>query len=285
MKKTSEAMPEKKRLNDLDGKIWTRYSISIWNVVKSPAENKLKHPAMFPSELCKRLIEIYTKKGEMVLDPFLGSGSTIVAARDLARRGVGLEINAEFVKLARSRLSQEKLIKLDIPEPEVFCDDAINLSKYVRDESVDLCITSPPYWNIHLRKRSADYKESRPYSELERDIGNIPEYSTFMTELSKIFTEVYKTLKHGKRCIVIVMDIRVQSKFIPFHIDVIKMMEGVGYILEDIIIWDRKAEYNSLRPLGYPYAFIVNKIHEYILIFRKNKEEEIDLNDAKNRLS
>jgi DNA modification methylase len=285
MKKTSGVVLEKKRLNDLDGKTWTRYSISIWNVVKSCAENKLRHPAMFPSELCKRLIEIYTKKGDLVLDPFLGSGSTLAAARDLARRGVGLEINAEFVKLARSRLSQEKLIKLDVPEPETFCDDAINLSKYVKDETVDLCITSPPYWNIHLRKRSADYKESRPYSELDRDIGNIPEYSTFMTELSKIFTKVYKALKHGKRCVVIVMDIRVQSKFIPFHVDVIKMMEGVGYILEDIIIWDRKAEYSNLRPLGYPYAFIVNKIHEYILIFRKNKEEEIDLNGAKDRLS
>jgi DNA modification methylase len=276
----SQTSLEKKRLNDLDGKTWTRYSISIWNVVKSRAENKLKHPAMFPSELCKRLIEIYTKKGELVVDPFLGSGSTLVAARDLARRGIGLEINAKFVKLARSRLSQEKLIKPDIPKPEVFCDDAINLRKYVKDESVDLCITSPPYWNIHSRKRSADYKESRPYSELERDIGNIPEYSMFMTELSRIFAEVYKTLKHGKRCIVIVMDIRVQSKFIPFHVDVIKMMEGVGYTLDDIIIWDRKAEYSNLRPLGYPYAFIVNKIHEYILIFRKNKEEEIELHEV-----
>ncbi len=270
---------KRRRLNDLDGGTWTRYSISIWDVVKSRYESKLKHPAMFPSELCERLIKIYTKSGEVVLDPFLGSGSTIIAARDLGRTGVGLEITPEFVKLARSRLSQEKLVKPEIPEPKVFCDDAINIGKHVEEESVDLCITSPPYWGIHLRKRTADYKESRPYSELARDLGNIPDYSTFLDELSRIFAEVYKTLKHGKRCIVIVMDIRILSKFIPFHMDIIKMMEKIGYALEDIIIWDRRAEYNNLRPLGYPYAFIVNKIHEYILIFRKNKVGEIELHE------
>ena len=65
------------------------------------------------------------------------------------------------------------------------------------------------------------------------------------------------------------MDIRVGSDFIPFHIDVINMMKNINFLLEDIIIWDRRAEYSNLRPLGYPYVFIVNKVHEYILIFRK----------------
>jgi len=263
---------EAKRINDLDGKTWTRYSISVWDVVKSPTENKLGHPAMFPAELCKRLISIYTKKGDLVIDPFLGSGSTLVAAQDLSRRGIGVEISPEFAKLAKSRLSQAKLIKTGAPAPQVFCDDALNLSKYVEPASVDLCITSPPYWSIHQRKRSADYKESRPYTELARDLGNIPDYDDFLWELGRIFNQVYDALKPGKRCIIIVMDIRIQNKLIPFHMDIVRMMEGVGFVLEDIIVWNRKQEYSNLRPLGYPYAFIVNKVHEYILIFRRNKD-------------
>ena len=268
---------QKKRLNALDGRAWTRYSISIWDVVKTHEENKLKHPAMFPVELCKRLIDIYTKKGDVVLDPFMGSGSCLVAAKDRGRASIGLDINPDFVKLTKSRLAQEKLVESESPEPRVICDDAINVRKHVEDESVDLCITSPPYWSVHLRKRSSDYKESRPYSDLPRDLGNVLNYEEFMGELSKVFGEIYKTLKHGKRCIVIVMDLRVKSKFIPFHMDIIKMMEPLRYILEDIVIWDRKAEYNNLRPLGYPYAFIVNKIHEYILIFRRNQAGEAEL--------
>jgi hypothetical protein len=72
------------------------------------------------------------------------------------------------------------------------------------------------------------------------------------------------------------MDIRQGSQFFPFHMSISNMMAEVGFVLEDIIIWDRKREYSNLRPLGYPYVFIVNKVHEYILIFRKAKVGEIE---------
>ncbi|MEM2129155.1 MAG: site-specific DNA-methyltransferase [Candidatus Bathyarchaeia archaeon] len=275
-----EQAKQGRRLNELDGRTWEKYSISVWNIIKSPEESKLKHPAMFPLELCKRLLQIYTKKGDIVMDPFMGSGSTIVAARDLERKGVGFDINPEFVKIAKKRLSQQKLVKLDVDEPLLVSIDASNLLDYVKPNSIDLVITSPPYWNIHTRKRTADYKEPRPYSFLKRDLGNISDYEEFLRELKTIFEKVYVALKPGKKCIVIVMDIRQGSMFIPFHMDICDIMEQSGYILEDIIIWNREKEYSNLRPLGYPYVFIVNKIHEYILIFRKNRESEIFLNKA-----
>jgi len=274
------ALKKKEKLNDLDGKTWERYSISIWDIIKSKEETKLKHPAMFPVELCKRLIEIYTKKGDVVLDPFMGSGSAIVAARDLERKGIGFDINPDFIELARKRVSQQKLIRLGVEDPSIYCEDAKNLLKYVAPNSVDLVITSPPYWNIHTRKRTADYKEPRPYSSLERDLGNISDFNKFMDELKSIFKNVHVVLKSGKRCIIVVMDIRQGSQFIPFHMNIVDMMTEIGFILEDIIIWDRRKEYSNLRPLGYPYVFIVNKVHEYILIFRKNRVEEIDVEET-----
>jgi DNA modification methylase len=265
-----------KRLNELDGRKWTRYSISVWQLSKTPAEAKLKHPAMFPMELCSRLIDIYTKKDDVVLDPFMGSGSTIVVAKDKGRKGIGFDVNPTYVALAKRRLSQQKLISDNVIEAEVHCDDSRNILNYVKPSSVDFVLTSPPYWNIHTRKRTADYKDSRPYSELEKDIGNTEDFTKFMDELKSVFEGIYRILKHGKRCVVIVMDIRIGSQFIPFHMNVIDTLKKVGFILEDIIIWDRRQEYSNLRPLGYPYVFIVNKIHEYILIFRKNKEEAIN---------
>mgnify|MGYP001074944106 CR=1 FL=1 len=267
---------KKERLNQLDGKTWERYSISVWDITKTPNETKLRHPAMFPVELCKRLIQIYTKKGDTILDPFMGSGSAIVASEDLERKSIGIDVNPDFVKLAKSRLSQQKLLTSNIVEPEIYCADAAKLLDYVKPSSVDLVITSPPYWMIHKRKRSADYKESRPYSTLEKDLGNIDSYDQFMSALMEIFGKVHQALKPTKRCIVIVMDIRVQSRFIPFHMDIANMMEKIGFVLEDIIVWDRRKEYSNLRPLGFPYVFVVNKVHEYILIFRKNKEEQIE---------
>jgi len=258
-------------LNELDGRTWTRHSISIWDIVKTPEENKLRHPAMFPVELCKRLIEIYTRKGDVVLDPFMGSGSTMIAAKELDRRGIGLDVNPKYVRLAKRRLSQQKLLGEHVPESEIHCLDAARLLEVVDSGSVDLVITSPPYWNIHQRRRTADYKESRPYSQLESDLGNIEDYEQFMDSLKPIFSKVHGALRRGKRCVVVVMDIRVGSNFIPFHIDVVQKLEEVGFVLEDIVIWDRRKEYSNLRPLGFPYVFIVNKVHEYILIFRRSQ--------------
>ncbi|MEM2242029.1 MAG: DNA methyltransferase, partial [Candidatus Bathyarchaeia archaeon] len=225
-------MKNKRRLNYLDGKTWAKYSISIWSIVKSPEEVSLGHPAMFPVELCKRLIEIYTWPGEVVLDPFMGSGSVIVAAKELMRKGIGFDIVPEFVELTKKRLSEVKpklrrstrlteyIMAEDVMpeereelekriegisehdvEPEVYCEDARNLLSYIKPETIDLCITSPPYWIVHKRERTADYKEPRPYSTLEADLGNIEDYGKFMTELSKVFQVVHEVLKSGKRCI------------------------------------------------------------------------------------
>jgi len=242
----------------------------VWNIAKSPQEMKLRHPAMFPEELVKRLITIYTKKGDTVLDAFMGSGSTILVAKNLSRKGIGFEISKDFVKLAKKRLSQQLLFSPnDEEEPLVYEDDARNLLNYLEPDSIDLVITSPPYWNILRQKRTADYKEKRPYTDLPNDLGNIDDYDSFVLELQHIFQNVLAVLKPEKHCIIIVMDLRKKNKFYPLHIDIAKMMMGIGFEFEDIIIWDRKQEYSNLRPLGYPYVFRVNKVHEYILIFKK----------------
>ena len=84
-----------------------------------------------------------------------------------------------------------------------------------------------------------------------------------------VFAEVYSVLKYKSYFIVNVMDLRKKDKFFPLHSDTANIAKEVGFSLEDIIIWDRQPEYNNMRPLGYPYKFIVNKVHEYLLIFRK----------------
>ena len=287
-------MGERERLNYLDGKTWSRYSISVWDIVKTPGEARLGHPAMFPLKLCERLISIYTKVGDVVLDPFMGSGSVLVSAKKLGRKGVGLDVVPDFVELARKRLKNQRIeikfstrltdflkdenlleeIRRRLEEvdvtPEVYCADARKLLEYVRPCTVDLCLTSPPYWNVHKRKRTADYKKPKPYSNLKNDLGNIENYGDFMEELAKVFRNVHKALKTEKRCVIVAMDLRAGKEFIPFHVDLIEMMREIGFTLEDIIIWDRRREYHNLRPLGYPYMFVVNKVHEYILIFRKS---------------
>lgn len=265
---------ETKKANNLDGSEWTKYSISVWNDIrKSADEVKLGHPAMFPTMLTTRLIRCFSKSEDMnILDPFMGSGSTLVSALNLGRQGIGFEVNKEYVDIARVRCAQQPFFEKYIP-PRMYLESAANIPDRLADEPVHLCITSPPYWDILSQKRTADMKEIRDYGDNLDDLSKIRDYGDFLNELVKIFKGVYQVLLPGKYCLVNVMDIRKKEKFYPFHADLSSKMQAIGFILDDIIIWDRRQEYNNLRPLGYPYVFRLNRIHEYTLIFQKPKKE------------
>jgi len=274
----------KKRANDLDGKTWLQYSISVWDdIQKSPSECKLNHPAIFPLELVRRLLKAFTTtEQKVVLDPFFGTGSTLLAARELGKTGYGFDISKEYTDIAQKRLDeQETLFNHHLAKAVVIHDDAINLDKYLHPHSVDICITSPPYWDILSQKRTADYKEIRDYNEHQNNVGDVKDYGKFLKLLQRVFVKVYSVLKSSAYCIVVVMDIRKGSRFYPYHIDLSHFLQEVGFVLDDIIIWNRKQEYNNLRPLGYPSVFRVDKVHEFILIFKKSGAGRVK--EVKNR--
>ena len=262
--------PAGRKGNDLDGATWTRYSISVWNDIrKNTGEVRTKHPAMFPTSLVTRLIECFTTHTDSILlDPFLGSGSTIVAAEAAGKIGVGFEISDDYINLTRQRLEQSGLFGKNM-EHRLIKADARLIEQYVDPNSVSFCVTSPPYWDILNQRRSADGKAQRNYGNTADDLGTITDYETFLDELNKIFSGVLRVLVPGKYCIVNVMDLRKKGTFFSFHSDLARKMTESGWIYDDIIIWDRRQEYNNLRPLGYPFVFRINKIHEYLLIFRK----------------
>jgi DNA modification methylase len=247
--------------------------MSIWSdIKKSPDEIALKHPALFPVTLVQRLIRCFTAPDDrVVLDPFSGAGSTLIGAMLEKKQGVGFEIVPSYVELTRSRIVGRHLPSdgTSFPVPTVHRAGASTLLSVLGPESVDFCLTSPPYWDILSQKRTADYKETRDYGGEQGDLAKIHGYREFLDELGQVFDQVLRALNPGKYCVVDVMDIRKKDRFYPFHSDLAGRLTTCGFILDDIIIWDRRHEYNNLRPLGYPSVFRVNKVHEYLLIFRK----------------
>lgn len=271
------ARSERRRANDLDGRTWQRYSISVWSDIrKTPEEARLRHPAAFPVALAARLIRCFTTRDDrIILDPFAGTGATLLAAEMLGRVGIGIDVSPQYCELARRR--QLPPLALEgveagaggLGQRRVYCDDARNLLRYVAPGSVDLCITSPPYWDILLRRRTADGKPVRHYGDADADLGKIASYPAFLQALEEVFARVFEALRPGRYCVVVVMDLRKGGRFYPFHVDVASRLESIGFEWDDLIVWDRRHEYNHLRPLGYPYRFRVNKVHEFVLIFRK----------------
>ncbi len=258
------------RLNSLDGKTWTRYSISVWDDLRKTREEKsLDHPALFPSMLAERLLKIFTKPRDIVLDPFVGSGSTLVAAQKLNRDGVGIDINPDYVELTEKRLASSSPCPQEEGSFRLITGDALNLSAHVQPQSVDICITSPPYWDILTQRRTADGKDIRNYGDRSADLGTLSSYDDFLSQMARVFSGVYEALKTEKFCCVVLMDLRKKDQFYPLHMDLTAEMRRLGFTLDDIIIWDRRHEYSNLRPLGYPYVFRVNKVHEFIMLYQK----------------
>lgn len=254
---------EDKKCNNLTGKEWLQNSFSIWRDLRKTKEEKnLKHPASYPVSLCEKLIRTFSKDGASVLDPFNGIGSTLVASHNLNRSATGIDLSEEFCDIATQRVGHNNNINI------INGDSFIELEK-LEENSFDLCVTSPPYWDILNMKRSVDGKGTVNYSEKANDIGNIPNYNEFINSLGDLFSKVNRVLKPGAYCLVNVMDIRKKSEFYPLHSDLATELKKRGFIFDDIIIWDRQQDYNNMRPLGYPYKYRINKVHEYIMIFIK----------------
>lgn len=247
-----------------------------------PARDKLKsqHPATFAESDVERLITFFTKQGQKVLDPFVGSGSTLIACRTTKRCGVGIELVSEWVEIARQRVSGDELplfkdleIVDQFPQ-ELLEGDAREKLKTFEEGTFDFIVTSPPYWKI-LHKDN-DHKVTKErvnkgldtkYSDLEDDLGNIRTYEKFLGELQKVFYECYRVLKKGKYMCVIVSDFRDKDKFITYHSDISAAIEECGFRIKGItiLVQDNK----NLYPYGVPYAFVSNINHQYILVFQK----------------
>ncbi|MEM2872551.1 MAG: DNA methyltransferase [Nitrososphaerales archaeon] len=278
---------ERVGFNGLTPKEWTQLSKSVWSAreVSSAREwYHLKHGATFSVALAERVIKMYTKEGDLVLDPFVGVGTTLVAARNLERRGIGIELYDKFVDLAKEVLGQQTLIEK--PDQKVICGDCRELLKWVEPNSVQLMFTSPPYANFIIRSiedRKKTHKTSRlvfdnksvvkQYGEDPRDFGNLP-YDAFLKEIKALMRKLILVTKPGGYNVWVVKDCRDPQNgrpFIDFHSDIAHIGKKVGFLYHDLIVWDQN-EQRSLVLLGYPTVFYVNINHTFLVVLRKPQE-------------
>jgi len=270
--------------NGLLPKEWVKLTKSVISSeeVSSPREKyQLEHGATFPVALAERFIKMYTKEGDVVLDPFAGVGDTLIAAKNLGRKGIGIELYEKFVKLAKDNLSQKGLF--EDHEQIIINGDCRNLLEWVKPESVQLVFTSPPYANYIYRSvedRKKTHKNTilsvennsvvKPYGNDYRDFGNLP-YPKFLEEIKELMKKLYIVTKRNGYNVWVVKDFRDTKNNKPLvsvHSDFAKIGEEVGFIYHDLIIWDQ----NKNRKLvlnGYPSVFYVNINHTFLVVLRK----------------
>ena len=275
------AVDKRNNLNDLSSTEWVQETKSFFyqkglGAGSPEAKYEKMHPAPFSFTDIIKLIRFFTKKDAKVLDPFLGIGSTIKACVELNREGFGVELSPKWCKITRQRLSEESNHELD--DDHIVCGDSRNVKSYFKKDFFDFIVTSPPYWNILEKKdhkanvRVLNGHETK-YSESENDIGNIEDYNVFLDNLTKIFLNCYDLLKPGKYMCIIVSDFRHQSEFYSFHSDLINKLTNKKlkkhYQLKGIKVLVQNAK--KLFPYGYPYSYVENIHHQYVIILQKQK--------------
>lgn len=265
-------------LSCIEAKDWMKNQIGVWQFMYEPRDvrDKKVHPAVFPIAMAKRVIEQFTHKGELVIDPFVGSGTTLVAAKDLARNAVGFDLKQEYVDLANSRVVSHSE---DLPcQQFAICDDARNISKRIAPGTVKLAFTSPPYANILNRERKnksrrGDLRENEQFGKVEqysqdpRDLG-ILEAAAFEDAISEIFREMKPIFNEKAHVLINITDAWIDGKRVPLHINIVNAMRAAGYEFRNTIIWDRRNLVNRIGIFGWPSSYItMGTTFEYILDF------------------
>lgn len=266
---------KKNNLNDLTSKEWIKFQKS-WFIHNPPPREKnvLLHPAKFPESLVQEFVEFFTKKGMTVLDPMVGTGSTLIACIKSERKAYGIELNKKYADIASDRVKKYLMPDLFGKKEltiRVINGDAKDIGKYNLPQ-IDYCITSPPYWDM-LRMKGAHTQKYRrendldvAYSDDKKDLGNINDYSSFLDSLVEIYRKVYEILRHRAYLTIIVKNIKKKGKIYPLAWDLGNKV-GEFFTLKDEKIWCQDNQ--RLAPYGMGNAWVSNTFHHYCLNFRK----------------
>ena len=288
-------------LNELPGEEWLYFTKSIWTTAY-PSElghaRRKAHGANKPPRLMARLIEFFTKTGQLVLDPFAGVGGTLLGAAIArgARRAIGIELDPRWAAVYEETLAALRaehdgrgpaLVDLGANDPggprgfdpsglELRVGDARAILPTLAADSIDFVATDPPY-NVQLpmtmaggplaeahANRRTDYAM---VSELGGDLANLPDYPAFLDAMGEVLGEVHRVLRPGRYAVLIVRDAYQGGRYLFTAADLAARADAAGLAPKGDIAWYQAG--TRLRPYGYPKSFVPNIAHQHILVLRK----------------
>ena len=230
---------------------------SIWSFKERGnwATHKGDYRGNCPPQVPRNLILKYTREEDIVLDPFCGSGTSMIECKLLNRKGIGIDVNVESLKLAKDRLNFEYYTTY---EPKLIKADSTNLQRIIPNGKIDFIFAHPPYADII--KYSKDIKE---------DISRL-NLQEFLNQMSLFSKECFRILKKGKICSVLIGDIRKNKNVIPLGFYIMNIFIQAVFILKEIIIKEqhncKMTEYWENKNMDF-YLLA----HEYVFVLKKDK--------------
>lgn len=202
----------------------------------------------------RNIILRYTKEGDLLIDQFVGGGTTLIEAKLLNRNAIGIDINPDAIERTKRKLQFDCQSKSKV---KVVNGDATNLS-FIRDNSIDLICTHPPYADI--------IKYS---SNTSGDISLLS-IDAFLLKMNNVAEESFRVLKENKFCAFLMGDIRKNGFVYPLGFQCMSKFLNVGFKLKEIVVkeqfnclctnkWLNKSLSNNFLLLAHEYLFILKK--------------------------
>ena len=260
------------KINDFDLKNWKGltdiWTDSLWIIEKrdnSGAHNAHYHGNFVP-QIVYQLLSRYTKTGDFVLDPFAGSGTTLIEAQRMNRNSIGIELQENVAVEAIKRIHSER-------KDGIIADTFIDNSKYFDTarilelyhiENVQFIIFHPPYWDIIK------------FSENEEDLSNSKTLEDFIENFRQVVRNTLKVLEKKRYCAVVIGDKYANSQIVPLGFYCMQVMQQEGLTLKATIVKNfeetkGKANQQALwRQRALQNGLYIFK-HEYIFVFKKEK--------------
>lgn len=288
-------------LNELSGEEWLYFTKSLWTTAYPSElghERRRAHGANKPPRLMARLIEFFTKPGELVLDPFAGVGGTLLGAAIARgpRRAIGIELDprwaAIFEDVVRASCAERDgagplLADIGPTDPggprtfdpaglELRVGDARAILPTLAEGSVDFVATDPPY-NVQLPMTMAGGRLAEEHanrrtdyamvSEDPADLANAPDYEAFLDAMTDVLAEIARVLRPRRYATLIVRDAYQRGRYLFTAADLGARAARVGLVPKGDIVWYQAG--TRLRPYGYPRAFVPNIAYQHILVLRR----------------
>ena len=266
-------------INDLELEQWRAYedvwTDSLWLIPhrdKSGAHSADYHGGYVP-QIPYQAMRRYTKQGEVVLDAFLGSGTTLIECRRLGRHGVGIELKPELAQLARRRIASEKnpyriktrVLAGDSGDTLTTPREITKALKATGHDSAQLAILHPPYHSIIQ------------FSDHASDLSNCGSVETFLQKFGRVVGVVTPFLENQRFLVLVIGDMYTGGEWVPLGFYCMQEVMKWGYSLKSIVVKDmqgNRAKRNLEQIWRYRAlagGFYIFK-HEYVMFFRKTRK-------------
>ncbi len=271
------------RLNDLNGGEWTFFLNSVVNTRYSTGGEegyahhiRKIHPSPKPPQLMKQIIEFFTKENEIVFDYFMGVGGSLLGSSLSNRRAIGIDLSDKFInayKEANDYLNLKEQITIQADSIEFLKQN--QLQKYLNNEELSLILIDPPYGDMLSRPKTGEAVKKggdtsgTPFTDSELDLGNMT-WDNFLKIFNESIINSMKYLKNKGHIVIFIKDLQPKDKELNLlHADIIRdlnTIDNLKYL--GTKIWADQSV--NLYPYGYPFSYVSNQIHQYIMIFRKD---------------